>query len=255
MAKQYQWRASTDYESDTSLSYGVTPSDSSSWKNGNIGLTESGTWTFWYRDANDYLPGTSTFGDARSSRVAVNITETWTTSADNRNNLTITTNTTINYISRDDIRGSFRATPGRYITIRRYEGGEVLYGGYDGAINVEHPIYASIPLGEYTFTLAPGESASRRTLYLYNEVEGTSSYDKIGMGVEFKNTLPKDYRPGAIKTDAGWKTHNRDSGKANILKDGSWVEMRTLGSPTEKGDSPFIRRDDEWFNQALVGDY
>lgn len=64
-----------------------------------------------------------------------------------------------------------------------------------------------------------------------------------------------DYRPGAtLDSNSLWQSHNRSVGKAHILGgDGKWKEMRTIGSPNEKGNPPSIRKDNAWFNQAKIG--
>lgn len=64
-----------------------------------------------------------------------------------------------------------------------------------------------------------------------------------------------DYRPGAtLDSNSLWQSHNRNSGKAHILgSDSKWKEMRTIGSPNEKGNPPSIRKNDAWFNQAKIG--
>lgn len=103
MAKTYKWKADTTYQSDTSLSYGVTPSTQTDWQTAEVGA-KSGTWTYWYRDANVAGPGGYT--DDNSSRVAVSLTETWTATISSTNYLTITINTIINSVVRDDLPGS-----------------------------------------------------------------------------------------------------------------------------------------------------
>lgn len=63
-----------------------------------------------------------------------------------------------------------------------------------------------------------------------------------------------DYRPGATLDNGLWLSHNRGAGKAHILGgDSKWKEMRTIGSPNEKGNPPSIRKNDAWFNQAKIG--
>lgn len=64
-----------------------------------------------------------------------------------------------------------------------------------------------------------------------------------------------DYRPGTIRDSNGvWQSHNRSGGEAHILTSGgTWSEMRTLGSPNEKGNPPSIRKNNLWFNQAKLG--
>ena len=74
------------------------------------------------------------------------------------------------------------------------------------------------------------------------------------------------YRPGAVfySTDdtdpwtqvGEYDSHNRTAGNARILAtDGGtvWTEMRTIGAPTELGDTPSIFHDDKWYNQKKLG--
>ena len=121
MAKQYQWRAELNFNAGDpgNLSHGVTPSTESNWQTANIGGSESRSYTYWYRDSNTAWSGS--YQDVLSSRVATSVTQSWSTSVDNRNNLTVTITTTINSVVRDDIQHpagySDSNTPGRDINI------------------------------------------------------------------------------------------------------------------------------------------
>lgn len=61
-----------------------------------------------------------------------------------------------------------------------------------------------------------------------------------------------DYRPGMVYNGSNFMSCNRDSGVCDIYT-GSWTEMRTSGAPTERGDPPIIYRDNNWWNQAKIG--
>lgn len=260
MAKQYKWRASTRYQSDTSLSYGVTPNTQDSWQTANVG-TLNGTWTYWYRDSN--VAGPSGYTDANSSRVAVSLTESWTATIDNRNYLTIEITTTINSVVRDDLRGTNQNTPGRNINIYREQGGAAVLALTDTLLASAHTIWSGPQtLSTYTFTLAPGQNAERSSLYLHNQTIGMSSYDDIWFGIQFQNPLPKDYRPGAtLDTNTSvWKSHNRNKGACHILSNTSnmtWLECRTQGGAEgEKGNPPLIltaANANSWRNQKRLG--
>lgn len=260
MAKQYKWRAATRFQSDTTLSYGVDPSGQSSWQPSDPGQ-RSGSWTYWIRDANVSSGGAYT--DANSSRMAVSLTESWTASIDNRNNLTITITSTINSLVRDDLRGSNQNTPGRNITIYREQGGAAVLSVTDTQLAQVHTIWAGpMTLDQYTFTLAPGESLERSSLYLHNQTVGMSSYDDIWFGIQFLNDLPKDYRPGAtLDTNTSvWKSHNRTNGACHILSNTSnmtWTECRTLdGDSGGQGNPPLIlhaANANSWYNQKKLG--
>lgn len=186
--KTYKWKADTTYQSDTSLSYGVTPSTHTGWQTEQAG-SQSGSWTYWYRDANVAGPGGYT--DANSSRVALSLTESWVASIDDLNNLSITITTTINSVVRDDLQGSNQDTPGRNINIYREQGGSAILSLTDTQLASAHTLYTGpLPLSQYTFTLSPGQSAQRSSLYLHNQTIGYQSYDDIWFGVLFLNDLP-----------------------------------------------------------------
>lgn len=257
MAKQYKWKADTTYKSDTPLSYGVIPTSHTGWQSASAGA-QSGSWTYWYRDAN-YGPG-GAFSDANSSRVAISLTESWTASIDGRNNLTITINTTINSVVRDDLQGNNPGTPGRTINIYRAQGSPAALALTDSDISTAHTIWSGpAALDAYTFTLAPGESLQRSSLYLHNQTIGYSSYDDIWFGVLFMNDLPKDYRPGAVlnTTNSVWKSNNSTNGACHVLKGSTWQECRTIGGDEgEKGNPPLIltaANASSWRNQKLLG--
>lgn len=185
----YKWRATTSYQSDTSLSYGVTPNTYQSWQTASTGSASTGEIDYWYRDANVSSGGAYT--DANSSRANIYVTDSWTASVDDLNNLTITINTTINSVTRDDLRGSNQNTPGRDIRIYREQGGQPVLSLQDTQLASAHTIWSGpLTLPEYTFTLAPGQSAQRSSLYVHNQTTGYSSYDDIWVGAQFLNDLP-----------------------------------------------------------------
>lgn len=257
MAKTYKWKADTTYKSDTSLSYGVVPTSHTGWQTAQPG-SQSGSWTYWYRDANVSSGGV--FSDANSSRTAISLTESWTASISSRNYLTITITTTINSVVRDDLRGANQNTPGRNINIYREQGGAAVLSLTDTQLASAHTIWPGpMTLDQYTFTLAPGESLQRSSLYLHNQTIGYASYDDIWFGVLFLNDLPKDYRPGAsLDTNTSvWKSHNRTNGACHVLNGSTWQECRTLdGDQGGQGNPPLMLRAanaNSWYNQRLLG--
>ena len=258
MAKQYKWKADTTYQSTTTLSYGVIPTDHTGWQLEDPGH-ESGNWQYWYRDANVSGPG-GVFSDANSSRVIISLTEQWDASIDSRNNLTVTIKTTINSIDRDDLRGTNQDTPGREIRIYREPAGSPVLTLTDNLLNSAHNIYSgSLSLDDFTFTLAPGQSLQRSSLFLHNQTIGYQSYDDIWFGVLFLNDLPADYRPGAsLDTNTSiWKSHNRTNGACHVLNGSTWQECRTLdGDSGGQGNPPLMLRQanaSSWYNQRLLG--
>lgn len=185
----YKWKASTSYKSDTSLSYGVDPSTWDSWQTASTGHQSPGTITYWYRDAN-VGPG-GVWSDSNSSRVAISLSESWDASIDDLNNLTISVTTTINSVVRDDLRGQNADNPGRNINIYQEQGAAAVLSLTDNNLTSAHTIWSGpVTLSNYTFTLAPGQSAERSTLYVHNQTIGTASYDDIWAGIHFLNDLP-----------------------------------------------------------------
>lgn len=257
MAKTYKWKADTTYQSTTDLSYGVIPTSQTGWQTAQAG-SQSGTWQYWYRDANVASGGV--YSDANSSRVVISLTEAWTATIDSRNNLTISISTTINSVVRDDLMGSNQDTPGRNIDIFREQGGEAVLSLTDSQLASAHTIYGGpLVLDNYTFTLAPGQSLQRSSLYLHNQTIGYQSYDDIWFGVLFLNDLPKDYRPGtSLDTNTSiWKSHNRTNGACHVLNGSAWQECRTVdGDSGGRGNPPLIlhaANASSWYNQKRLG--
>lgn len=225
----YKWRASTRYQSDTSLSYGVTPSSWDSWQTATTGHQSPGTISYWYRDANVSGPGG--FTDANSSRVAISLSESWDASIDDLNNLTITLVTTINSIVRDDLQGTNQDTPGRNINIYRQEGAAAVISVTDTQLASAHTIWSGpLTLSTYTFTLAPGQSAERSSLYVHNQTVGAVSYDDIWAGIQFLNDLPS---PTVYKLnyDANGGT-GAPANQAHTTGQSSWTFMVSNIQPT-----------------------
>lgn len=264
MAKQYQWRLSNRYGSNTSLSYGIV--GDTNWHTETINDDQKTvTAQYWYRDSN-HIDGS----DANSTRVILSVTDKWRISVARDNTITVTLNTTIESIARDDSRGTQPASPSRRIMISRYQGGSVLYEYIDSSVNTNHSILGSPKdLGETVFTIVPGQGASRESFYLKNETYSSSvvSFDEFWAGVEIKNILPRDYRPGATLqheqhhwpvTGGKWLSHNRLNGACHIYNNSSWKELRTAGGKEgEKGNPPLIltaANADSWRNQKLIGE-
>lgn len=257
--KQYQWRADLRIESGDAdwLSHGVTPSSQSDWQTADVGTQGSGSYTYWYRDSNTMWQGH--FQDVLSSRVAISVTQSWTTSVDNRNNLTVVITTTVNSIVRDDVRhpaGYYDTdTPGRNITLYNAAGG-VLFSTTDNQVATAHTLSGLINVGTETFTLAPGDATVvRPSLSLHNQTVGGASYDDIWLGIQVRNTLPADYIPWAISDGEGvWLSHNRSGGVLRLYNGISWSgDLRTIDGGVGTGDPPSIYDGSEWKNGRLIG--
>lgn len=61
-----------------------------------------------------------------------------------------------------------------------------------------------------------------------------------------------DYRPGTIH-DTIWKSHNRSGGTCHIYDGTKYLELRTVGAPTAKGNPPSAYHDSAWYNMNRVG--
>ena len=98
MAKNYQYRAQFvivegGYPGETT---GVSPADDS-WHTTDV-TTGSATHTYYYNDS-------TCASNANSSRTSINITDSWTVSIDEHNNMTVSVHTVINSISRAAYQG------------------------------------------------------------------------------------------------------------------------------------------------------
>lgn len=225
----YKWRATTSYQSDTSLSYGVTPSTYENWQTASPGSQTLPAITYWYRDANVSSGGV--YSDANSNRVAISVTESWSASIDDLNNLTVSVTTTLNSVVRDDLRGANQNSPGRYINIYQEQGAAAVLSLTDTLAGTAHNIWSGPQtLSIHSFTLAPGQSAQRSTLYVHNQTIGSSSYDDIWAGVQFLNDLPSPttYR---VNYDANGGS-GAPSAQTHTTAQSSWTFTVASGTPT-----------------------
>lgn len=225
----YKWLANTRLQGDSPLSRGVDPNTWENWQTASTGHQSPGTITYWYRDSN-YGPG-GVYSDANSSRVAISLTEEWDASVDDLNNLTISIVTTINSVVRDDLRGTNRDTPGRYINIYREQGGAAVLSLTDTQLASAHTIWAGpLVLSSHTLTLTPGQSAQKSSLYVHNQTIGESGYDDIWAGIQFMNDLPAPttYR---VQYNANGGT-GAPGEQSHTTAQSSWTFNVASGSPT-----------------------
>lgn len=254
MAKNYQYRAQFvivegGYPGETT---GVSPADDN-WHTTDA-TSGSATHTYYYNDS-------TCATNANSSRTSVNITDSWTVSIDEHNNMSVTVHTVINSISRAAYQGNPNACASNIVTdiiIRRQAGGTVLARYNNQNFTTYGTVASDIDLGTVTFTLAPGQNANRSTVHYTNDAHYTGGgqeglYDDVfRMGITFRNILPADYRPGATLNSV-WLSHDRTGGKAHILTSGgTWREMRTNNGLTESDNPPSIRTT-KWMNQRKIG--
>lgn len=272
MAKEYEWSAALTVESGGYVGEAISIEQNgvvlfegavdsppqtidTGWTRTST-LSGSGTYTYTYRDSdltqNDH-----------STKVWVTVRDEWTISFDSRNYMTVNVDTTLISAERTVV-GSI-SNVDRHIWMRRYAGGPNYLDILDNA-STAHTIASNINLGSYSFVLAPGENATRASIYWRNTSHGYEDLpipniytDILGVGIHFRNILPKDYRPGtSLDTNTGvWKSHNRENGACHVLKNGVWQECRTVGGDEGgQGNPPLMLRSpnaNSWYNQRLLG--
>lgn len=223
------------------------------WTN-TTGDSGSSTVTYYYHDSKQG-------NDANSTLVEVTITDTWSAVRDNKNYYHITVSTTIDSIVRTK-KGSPTAYS-VYMFARREAGGQNVWtsgGCVNAAVSATNA--TNINMGTATIDLAPGQTVTGRgTVYFrsntcgHNNTKPPSSHvDEFWLGVNFRNTLPPDYRPGKTWNGSDWVSHNRAGGAASV-RNGSdaWVEMRTYNGGVGTDNPPFIRTGSAWVNQRETG--
>lgn len=216
--------------------------------------TSSNTVSYWYRDSD-------TADNANSSRVVIRITDNYSIVKNEDRSFTVTVSSTIDSIVRDDVRGN----PGsntRNIFVRRNKDSAIIWSKRNDDISTAHTIATNINLGTSSFTLKPdGGINDHGTAYIRNNLSGydsltppDSKIDEFWIGVNFRNTLPPDYVPGATYRNGTWYSHNRSGGTATLCDGDSWDQMRTVNGAVEQDSPPYILHDDEeWYNQRKVG--
>lgn len=258
MDKQYRYRAAITQHSHGYEGEEIGPPPGTTPWITTSAMSGSNTDTYYFRDSNANPPT-----NADSSKVSITVTDSWTVSIDAHNVMTVTVDTTVVEIYRGDINGNPNAyySTKRDLFLRRSLSSANLYEWRGLDIATVGVISHEINFPSYTFTLQPGESASQNTLYVINCTPGHDNdplpswyVDAFGVGVEFENILPADYRPGQTWNGSNWMSHNRVAGAANIYTSATATqEMRTLGGPTESNDPPTIQTGSRWANQQLIG--
>lgn len=253
--KQYQWKT------DAAIISGGYPGE----EYGVVGLTPDWITTdvlSGSTSATYYLTDSNSQDNNNSSQVFVEISETWTASISDRNYLTITLTTTVNSIYRGNIRGNpmLGGPATREFYLRREAGGPLLWSLMNDDISTAHVLLGTpLVLDTYTFTLAPGENLSRGSIYFRGNTNGHGSdpvpsfyVDEMWLGTNFRNILPADYRPGAT-SDTVWRSHNRNGGLSHMYDGTKFLEMRTMGAPTDMGTPPSVFHDNKWYNMGEIG--
>lgn len=254
MAKQYAWRAQTQIINGSFPPGFIGPPSSDTGWNTTDSTSGSNTTTYFYTDTNSATPDIN-----NSSRVSITATTNWEARIDGKNNLTVTVRVNLDKIARGNIVGNPLAggTWGRDIQVWDYKGGTRYFWDSGDNIGVAKTLATNISMGSRTFTLAPGEDATRSTIYIWNHTNGfpeTGTYiDEFAAGVFFKNILPADYRPGYTIANAQNLSHNRLNGNAIVKSPTEWLEMRTYDGATGIGNPPIIKHNTGWKNMREVG--
>lgn len=217
------------------------------------GSSGTSTVTYYYHDS---VRST----DAHSTIVRLNITDTWSAQLMSGNTYRITVTTVINSITREKI-GNPSAYSVSIFARQTPDGANIWTSGGCVDAAIDDTIATNINMGTYYFDLPPESAAGERgTVYYRSNTCGhdgdptPSEYvDEFWMGINFRNTLPKDYRPGTILDTNVWRSHNRAGGKCHVFNGSSWVELRTVDGPTGMGNPPSINRSDKWYNQRKIG--
>ena len=217
------------------------------------GDSGSSTVTYWYRDSN-------TSDNNNSTQINVTITDTWSAVKDSHNNYTITVHSVLNSITRQVIGSPVPYTVS--IFVRRTAGGANIWttgGCVNAAAAATHA--TNVDLGTYTMFLPPGHATDTYGTVYYrsntcgHDGDGPGPYvDEFWMGINFRNTLPPDYRPGDTYDNNAWWSHNRSSGWAGVWDGGAFREMRTeSGDGSVSGNPPYIYNGSNWVNQRKIG--
>lgn len=217
------------------------------------GDSGSHTVTYYYHDSTLQT-------DANSTIVRVTITDEWSAVKNNDNSYDVTVRSIINSITRTVV-----GSPAAYsvsMFARRYAGGPNMWtsgGCVNAAANATHA--TNVDLGTFTIHLPPGqETVTHGTVYFRSNTcghdgDGPGPYvDEFWMGINFRNTLPPDYRPGDTYDNNAWWSHNRSSGWAGVWDGGAFREMRTeSGDGVVSGNPPYIYNGSNWVNQRKIG--
>lgn len=272
MSKNYEWSAALTVQSGGYVGEIITIEDNGTvlfsgavdnppqtihtgWRRTDV-MSGRETFTYTYRDS-DIL------SNSNCTKVAVTVRDDWSVSIDNRNYMTVTVDTTLVSATRTLI-GSVTNVD-RHLWMSREAGGHNYLDIIDPA-STSHTIATNVSLGSFSFTLAPGENATRASVYWRNTSRGHESEpipniytDIMNLGVHFRNILPKDYRPGAtLDTNTGiWKSNNQTDGACHILDGNTWKECRTSGGDDgDKGNPPSILKSNSagpWYNKRKLG--
>lgn len=218
------------------------------------GMSGSSTVTYYYHDS-------ALMTDANSTKVSVTVTDEWSAVKDSDNTYRVTVHSVLNSIVRERV-----GSPAAFSTsmfVRRYAGGPNMWtsgGCVNAAINASY--VNNVDLGTYTIVLPPGHATDTQGAVYYrsnmcghDNTNPPSIYvDEYWLGINFRNVLPPDYRPGKTRNpNDDWLSHNRNGGWAGVWDGSSFREMRTVNGPDGSGDPPTLKHPSDWKNQRKIG--
>lgn len=119
-----------------------------------------------------------------------------------------------------------------------------------GSYNLNIPTSFSVTVPP---SLNPQPQGPAAIKFKNDNTTSTSAPDEFYVGILIKNPNPPDYRPGQCLHSGTWQSHNRSGGSANVLRSGTWTEMRTINGGDASGDPPTIRTNGGWKNQRKIG--
>lgn len=219
--------------------------------------TGSKTATYYYHDS---WPADNN----NSSRVEVDVTDSWEIlSVDDRNFMTIQVTTSVTRIARRLYAGN----PGSgliHLWVKDKENGTTFFETANSDVQATETLSNGFVIGTHTYVLEPAQTVGRGSVWYrstwvgYESLPIPNTYtDVFWMGVNFRNILPRDYRPGKVLIpDGTWQSHNRENGATNILNNsGSWQTMRTQDGALSTGNPPVIRHTNgTWYNMRRIGE-
>lgn len=200
------------------------------------GDSGSSTVTYWYHDS-------AQMTDRNSTLVEVSVTDSWTAVKEADNTYKVTIHSVMNFIRRTKV-GSPSALSAS-IFVRRERGGSNIWtsgGCVNAAASATHA--TNVDLGTYTITLPPGQSAAthgaiyyRSNICGHDRTNPPSIYvDEYWLGINFRNTLPPDYRPGQTWSNTGSSVQTVTGTSINVSNtlQGSFEELVMSGDTAQQ---------------------
>ena len=213
----------------------------------------SKTATYFYHDS-------WSADNNNSSRVEVDVTDSWEVlGVDDRNFITIRVTTSVTRIARRLYAGN----PGTgliHIWAKDSDNGTTFFETATSDVRATETISDGFVIGTHTFVLEPAQVIGRGSVWYrstwvgYESLPIPNTYtDIFWMGVNFRNTLPPDYRPGKVWNGSDWVSHNRQTGVSDIYTGSAWQTMRSIDGGVESGNPPEIYNGTAWKNQRRIG--